>query len=275
METKSLIQFIFLLQVIINGVIAQKPAPTQQSFKCRDNGNFKTDTAPNQREGAFQNVYRLIGEPGSTTFAAHHNNFSTTNKDDIWGSVLCPPNIKLEACRECLNNTYPYLIKNCPKQREGVAWTSLPKVTCIVTYRDYLFQVLAPDWAWGSFSTPPNQAPASAVDLEKGLNTLAGKLKGLIVPPVKSHFFAYGSLDYGPGPKGSWPLYGHMQCNSNLRIANCLTCLTDATNEIHKCCSRGRKLSGIALGINCYFRYAHTDFTPKALPTLSSSFPQT
>ncbi|KAK9072330.1 hypothetical protein SSX86_008763 [Deinandra increscens subsp. villosa] len=189
--------------------------------------------------------------------------------DGVFTMALCPPNIKVEACRECLNNTIPYLIKSCPKQKEGVAWTALAKVTCIVTYRDSSFSRGVPEWAWTSFSSPPNQTPTSAVDLEKGLNTLADKLKGAAAAGGIHQKFAFEKIAYGPGPKGSWPLYGYMQCTPNIGQDTCSKCLTDSTSAIHNCCSKTRRLAGIALGIHCYCWYAHSDFTPKTLPTVS------
>ncbi|KAK9072328.1 hypothetical protein SSX86_008761 [Deinandra increscens subsp. villosa] len=205
------------------------------------NGNFKWDAAPKQRDEASASTYYRIeeGYRGYDTGSDHRPNGGS------WTSALCPRNIKLEACRECLNNTIPYLNKSCPKQREGVAWTALPKVTYIVRYSDSSFRGRFDAWAWTTFSSPLNQTPASAIDLEKGLNTLADKLKRPAAGGGMLQMFASGAIAYGPGPRGSWPLYGYMQCTPDIRKEDCMKCLTDATNAIHNCCSKGRKLAAI------------------------------
>ncbi|KAK9072326.1 hypothetical protein SSX86_008759 [Deinandra increscens subsp. villosa] len=89
------------------------------------------------------------------------------------------------------------------------------------------------------------KTPASAIDLEKGLNTLADKLKRPAAGGGMLQMFASGAIAYGPGPRGSWPLYGYMQCTPDIRKEDCMKCLTDATNAIHNCCSKGRKLAAI------------------------------
>ncbi|KAI3825763.1 hypothetical protein L1987_07384 [Smallanthus sonchifolius] len=248
----------FLLQAIINGAnlaIAQKPGPTQQSFKCRDTGNFLSDDLLTCRDNEFKSLYKSMGDPGS--YIGFDDGFATSIKmitKGVWNYALCPPIIKMEACLECLNNTIPYLIKNCPKQKEGVAWTALPKGNFA-------------EWAWTSFSTPPNETPATVAELEKGLTLLANNLKEKAAGGDNNKKFASGAIPYGPGPGAgnAWPLYGYMQCTPGLDKDKCMKCLNDANNFIHNCCGKGRKLSAIALSTNCYFWYAHMDFSPKKL----------
>ncbi|KAI3717855.1 hypothetical protein L1987_69739 [Smallanthus sonchifolius] len=157
-----------LVQAIING--AEKPGPTHQSFKCRDTGNFKSDDQIRCRDRAFKSLTERM-ELKLVIYTGYEiGSFTNSKLEGVWSYALCPPNIKKEACLECLNNTIPYLTQNCPKQKERVAWTALPKVTCIVRYaadRDITGDYS--QWAWTSFSTPPNQTPATVAELEKGL----------------------------------------------------------------------------------------------------------
>ncbi|KAK1435683.1 hypothetical protein QVD17_01449 [Tagetes erecta] len=259
MERKSLI-IVILLQVIsllndVHLIIAQKPTPGQQVFKCRNNGNFKSDAVVKERDLAFDLLSRRIGKrsPGYDTSSA-----SSIRRSGVLTMGLCPPNIKMEACRECIDNTIPYLSKNCPKQKEGVAWTALAKVTCMVRYADSAFAGNLDMWVWTTFSTPPNQTPGSAADLEKGLNDLANKLKEAAAGGDVQKKFASGNVGYGPGKRN---LYGYMQCTPDIGKEMCMKCLSDATNTIHNCCSKQRKMSGRALSPNCYFWYAHYDLS--------------
>ncbi|KAI3756775.1 hypothetical protein L1987_56598 [Smallanthus sonchifolius] len=125
------------------------------------------------------------------------------------------------------------------------------------------------EWAWTSFSTPPNQTPANVAELEKGLTLLANNLKEKAVGGDNNKKFTYGAKPYGPGPGpgagNAWPLYGYMQCTPSISKDKCMKCLNDVNNFIHNCCGKGRKLCAIALSTNCYFWYAHMDFSPKKL----------
>ncbi|KAI3825764.1 hypothetical protein L1987_07385 [Smallanthus sonchifolius] len=250
------------LQAIING--AEKPGPTHQSFKCKDSGNFKSNDLLTCRDDAFKSLYKSMGKPGRYT--GFDSSFDTNAQmHGVWTYALCPPNIKMEACLECFNNTIPYLIKNCPKQKEGVAWTALPKVTCILRYADYSIHGDFAEWAWTSFSTPPNETSANVAELEKGLTLLANNLKEKAAGGDNNKKFTSGAIPYGPGAGNAWPLYGYMQCTPGISKDKCIKCLNDANRFIHNCCGKGRKLSAIALSTNCYFWCAHMDFSPKKL----------
>ncbi|KAJ0765758.1 putative Gnk2-like domain-containing protein [Helianthus annuus] len=178
MKTKSAISLVFLLQAIINGVnlsIAQKPDPHKQAFKCSNKGNLKSDKLLKERDEAFNLLYQSVGRPDRYT--GYNIGFIYSDNCVIWTTSLCPPNIKMEVCMECVNNTIPHLKKNCPKQKEGVAWTALPNLNCMVRYEDYRTQQTLIDWAWTSFSSPPNETLANTSELEKGLNNLVNTLK--------------------------------------------------------------------------------------------------
>ncbi|KAK1433229.1 hypothetical protein QVD17_10138 [Tagetes erecta] len=254
MQTKYLTSLLmFLVQVLINSVIAQKPDPYQQSFKCNNIGDLKSDALVKSRDNAF---YYLIHHMG---IIDPYNGYAYGNGYGMYSIGLCPPNIKKKSCLECLNNTIPYLKKNCPKQKEGVAWTtSLSQVSCIVRYADYSINRTLSDWAWIVFSSPPNESFGNAVDLEKGVNDLANKLKERAVGGGEDIKFAFGFITY---KSGSHSLYGSMQCTPTIDRGECTKCLSKAINEIHNCCSKVRKLSARAMSTNCYFQYAHYDFT--------------
>ncbi|KAI3717853.1 hypothetical protein L1987_69737 [Smallanthus sonchifolius] len=241
----------FFLQAIINCVnltTSQKPAPDQQSFRCGNNGNLKSDDLLQQRDIAFNHLAQ-IGGVG--------DGYQTGEGAGIWTSGLCPPNIKKEACNECIINTIPYLKKNCPKQKEGVAYTVLPRVICIVRYTDSPNIQRVAELSWATFGSPPNLTAANAGELEKGLNNLADKLKG---PAARGDGkYASGNLTYGPGSR---TLYGSMQCSPPANVDTCMNCFSDATKEIHNCCSKNRKMTGLALSGNCYLWYAHFKFHP-------------
>ncbi|KAI3717856.1 hypothetical protein L1987_69741 [Smallanthus sonchifolius] len=205
METKPLISLIILLQAIINCVnlaIAQKPTPDQQAFRCSKNGNFKSDDLIKERDAAFNVLYKNIQQPIYT-------GYDSGNGEGIWSYALCPPNIKMEACRECVNNTMPYLKQNCPKQKEGVAWTVLKTMMCMT--------------------------PATAAELEKGVNSLADKLKDKAVGGDSAKKYESGSITYGPGSRA---LYGSMQCLPHMAKVQCRQCLSDATTRIHNDCTK-------------------------------------
>ncbi|XP_076938871.1 cysteine-rich receptor-like protein kinase 36 [Bidens hawaiensis] len=179
MDTKNLISLACLLQAIINAVslsIAQKPGVriNHQSFMCSKKGDLTSSNIV-QRERALGTLLNNIKVPMGTEIG---------DSDGVWSVALCPPNIKLEACRECVNNTDTYIKNECPKQKEGVAWTVLERVICVVRYADYFFHAHLGEWAYATFPSPPNQSPYSPAELEKELNNLANKLKGMVAENV-------------------------------------------------------------------------------------------
>ncbi|KAF5796552.1 putative Gnk2-like domain-containing protein [Helianthus annuus] len=250
METTSLILLMLLQAIIIdiNLAIAQKPIPTQQFFKCSNNGNFSSDNLLKDRDQTF-NLLFMQDDVGSYT------GWDLQTKGVVWTRSVCPSNIKLEDCRGCVKNTVPYLNKNCPKQKEGMAWTALTKLYCMVHYAD------SPDptiFDWAIFYSPPPLTPANAGELEKGVNNLANKLKEITTAVNNQQRYGFWSMSYNaPSSKILW---GSMQCINGLPDTTCKKCLSDATNEMHKCCSRVRKHSGMILSYNCQFWYAHYNF---------------
>lgn len=257
METKSLISLMIILQAIFiyydsNFATAQKPNPGQQVFKCNTNGNFKSDKLLEDRESAFKTLYKNFASIEA------YSGYESGNVDGV-GVVLhsyglCPPNIKKEACVECINNTISYLKKGCPKQKEGVAWTVLARLNCMVRYADYSFKGKFDEWTpWTTFSTP-NSTSVNAGELEKGLNNLANKLKEPTAKDDNKKKYETGSITYGPGSR---TLFGSMQCIPDIEKEKCMKCLSDATNNIHNCCSKKAKGGGIAISTNCYYWYSH------------------
>ncbi|MFS7963286.1 putative Gnk2-like domain-containing protein [Helianthus anomalus] len=218
METTSLILLMLLQAIIIdiNLAIAQKPIPTQQFFKCSNNGNLSSDNLLKDRDETF-NLLFMQDDVGSYT------GWDLQKKGVVWTRSVCPSNTKLEDCRGCVKNTIPYLKKNCPKQKEGMAWTALTKLYCM-----------------------------------KGVNNLANKLKEIATAVNNQLRYGFWSMSYN-APRSNI-LWGSMQCINGLPDTTCKKCLSDATNEMHKCCSRVRKHSGMILSYNCQFWYAHYNF---------------
>ncbi|KAK1433227.1 hypothetical protein QVD17_10136 [Tagetes erecta] len=190
METKyltSLLMFL-LVQVFINGVIAQKPEPQNQSYKCNNIGDLKSDDLLKAQDTAFSNLIRNMGR-----IEYPYNGYAYGNAYGMYSIGLCPPNIKRNSCLECLNNTTPYLKRNCYKRKEGVAWTVLSQVMCIVRYADTGIYNSLGDWAWMTFSSPPNESFGDAVVLRNAVNDLANKLKDRTAGFSEDVKFAFGS----------------------------------------------------------------------------------
>ncbi|KAM0043842.1 putative Gnk2-like domain-containing protein [Helianthus debilis subsp. tardiflorus] len=248
METKSLILLMFLLQAIINGV---KPTPNNQAFRCSKNGNLD-DNLLKERDENFS----ALKNRGTANSAYPGYEISTGN--GIWVTSLCPPHAQLEHCRTCVNTTIPYLQKNCPKQKEGVAWTIYLKMHCTVRYADNRNFGNIAEWGWFTPSATHPPTPANAGELEKALNDMSNQLKEK-VKGLNNNKYGTGSINYGPGSK---TLYAAMQCIRGIAIEECVKCLSDATNEIHKCCSKLRKTGGIVLSAKCSYWYEHFKFFP-------------
>ncbi|KAM0043823.1 putative Gnk2-like domain-containing protein [Helianthus debilis subsp. tardiflorus] len=113
---------------------------------------------------------------------------------------------------------------------------------------------------WGWFTPPATHppTPANADELEKALNDLSNQLREK-VKGVNNNKYGTGSINYGPGSK---TLYAVMQCIRGMAIEECVKCLSDATNEMHKCCSKLRKTGGIVLSNKCSYWYEHFKFFP-------------
>ncbi|KAK1433228.1 hypothetical protein QVD17_10137 [Tagetes erecta] len=254
MQTKYLTSLLmFLVQVLINStVIAQKPEPNQQLYKCNNIGDLKSDALVKARDSAFFYLIRNMG------IVDPYNGYAYGNAYGMYSIGLCPPNIKKTSCLECLNGTIPYLKRNCPKQKEGVAWAALSRGSCIVRYADTSISRSLGDWAWMTFSSPPNESFGDAVELRNGVNDLANNLRVRAAGFSEDVKFAFGSVTY---KSGSRSLYGSMQCTPGIQRDECMKCLNKATDQIHNCCTKMRKKSGRAMSTNCYFRYSHIDFT--------------
>ncbi|KAJ0765754.1 putative Gnk2-like domain-containing protein [Helianthus annuus] len=250
METKSLILLMFLLQAITNGV---KPTPNNQAFRCSKNGNFNSDNLLKERDSTFNGLYKNLGTPNPS-----YPGYETSIGHGIWVSSLCPPHAQHQDCRSCVNTTIPYLKNNCPKQKEGVAWTIYLKVYCMVRYADNQKFGNIAEWGWFTPPATHPPTPANAGELEKALNDLSNQLKEK-VKLVDNNYYGTGSINYGPGSK---TLYAAMQCTHGMSLEECVKCLSDATNEIHKCCSKLRKTGGIVLSTKCSYWYEHFKFFP-------------
>ncbi|XP_076948290.1 cysteine-rich receptor-like protein kinase 11 [Bidens hawaiensis] len=252
METKFLVSLILLLQAIFNNA---NLVITRQSAICGKDGNFDSDNLLKERDEALVDLDKGFGFPGV------YNGIQRGTSNGVVAKSICPLNTKKEDCWECVKKTIPVVKKNCPKQKEGAAWSVTPKLYC-VRYANRRFETnLGTEWLW-FFPTTTPPAPSTAGELEKGLNNLANKLKEIVNKINNMDRYGSGSISYGPGSR---TLYGSMQCYDGISMENCVKCLSEATTTIHDCCSKLRKQSGRAFSIKCAFWYAHDNFLPKHL----------
>ncbi|KAK9072331.1 hypothetical protein SSX86_008765 [Deinandra increscens subsp. villosa] len=264
METKSIISLFFILQAInnvVNLVVAQEPRPDQQYFKCSNKGDFETEDLVEERDYALDILYKLFAREKNYT----GYEFLITSKG-VQAHGLCPSLIKKEACAECINNTVAYLKKTCPKQKEGVAWTALPFLNCMVRYSDDEIQKVLEMSNWAIFPSPPNQANSDPGPLEKLYNSLVKNLKELAAEGDRMMKYGAGSFFYTSDDSPT--LYGVMQCLPDLNKDDCIECLSAAVKEIDNCCSYKRTRGGRALCASCYFWYSLDNILePKTLWT--------
>ncbi|MFS7963299.1 putative Gnk2-like domain-containing protein [Helianthus anomalus] len=257
MDTKSLISLMLLLQAFINGVNPALP-PGQQSSICSKNGDLNSNELLKSRDVALDKL---------KNFEPPYTGDRMTSYQGITAKALCPPKIKMQDCSACVKETIPTLLKSCPKQKEGATWSILPNLYCMVRYADHPKQGNIAGWA--QFSSKPNNPPtnATAGELENALNNLANTLK-VKVEADRLENYGSGSISYGPGSHST--LYGSMHCIPTISVGDCKKCLSDATNQLHQCCTKSRKQAGRVFSVNCAVWYSHTNFLPKTLQTIST-----
>ncbi|KAJ0481932.1 putative Gnk2-like domain-containing protein [Helianthus annuus] len=150
METKFLVS-LMLLQAIINGVnLALYPDrqcskcskngdlnlnnilhPDRHCSKCSKNGDLNSNELLKSRDVALDELYK--------SFRLSFNGAQRSNNGGIWAHALCPPEDKMEECRECVKDTVDFLKKDCPKQKEGASWSIFLADIIAHIFRSYIY----------------------------------------------------------------------------------------------------------------------------------------
>ncbi|KAJ0568836.1 putative Gnk2-like domain-containing protein [Helianthus annuus] len=253
METKFLISFLFILQAIINGV---DPAIAQSGVRgrhvCRG-GDFKSNIIQKNRASALNKTLVLI--KNSSFHGFYHSQAGDKPEEQVSVSFLCPLNIRKNQCECCFNKLLPYLLENCPKQNEGVAWDIYYYLYCMLRYSTgrKIYSVLD-DWAWYDWK---NILTVKAVELVKTMDDLTSKLKEQAAGGNALRKYAQGTVDYD---QDDHSLYVAAQCTTDLSKADCNKCLSKASNRMRSCCTQKASFEGRVHSTNCILWYTHVSF---------------
>ncbi|KAM0054369.1 putative Gnk2-like domain-containing protein [Helianthus debilis subsp. tardiflorus] len=239
MEMKSIALFLFIVQAILNIVILSEPLYAD-IFRCKkDSGSFlPNSTYENELLAAFKTL---------STFVRLGTDSARTGQ--IYATSVCAGYLKIEACKSCVNNIIPLLLKSCPKIKQAFAWRS----KCMVQYGP-VRNVIAYD-SWFFAHETSNIKAKDLGGLEKTMITLVEKLSEQAAYVDRNTKYAYGTMPYG----SRQTLFMVMQCTTDIVPEDCLKCLqVRVYGEMKSCCSGAT--AAATLTSSCYMRYAHDDF---------------
>ncbi|KAI3495238.1 hypothetical protein L1887_37481 [Cichorium endivia] len=247
MKMKSIISFVFLLQVISNTVnLVTTQFPPDSVYKCRNTGTYTTrsDYARNLKVAlnAVGMMKKVNGGFYNSSYGGNEAAYALALCSDVahkWGGD----------CNDCVTKLSILVSIKCLDEKEAVIWDS----NCMVRYSDRKsFGVLA-DWGWNLLPErggAPDIAPFDNVVIK-----LATRLQGETAGGDNTKKAAPGTMTY---PPYGVTIYGAMQCTPDLSKELCSKCLQSILLVHHPCCS-GRTTVRMC-SPNCFFSYRVQDF---------------
>ncbi|KAA0052748.1 cysteine-rich receptor-like protein kinase 26 isoform X1 [Cucumis melo var. makuwa] len=184
------------------------------------------------------------------------------NSDRANAVGLCRPEIKLDACQSCLNDSVRLLTKRCPNQKEAIGWYE----NCFLHYSSSSLSNqmhISP-----MFRTQSTKNATNTDQFIRNLRILLNSLKN------KASLGDHGSLHkYAAGNMSSSELettYALVQCLPDLTPQQCDDCLSSIFKKLPSCCSQS---AGIFTP-SCLVNYKPTRFFDSVTddgPTTSST----
>lgn len=186
--------------------------------------------------------------------------FSHGQGSDIANAVgVCIPDIKLESCRSCLNDSVHLLTKLCPNQKEAIGWYE----NCFLHYssRPLSNQMdIRP-----IFMTQSTENATNTARFIPRLRILLNSLKSRASLGDSLHKYAVGNMS----SSGLETIYALVQCLPDLTTQQCDDCLSSIFKKFPDCCSRS---AGIFTP-SCMVNYKPTRFFDNSRPTLPPTPP--
>lgn len=243
----SIILFSLLLQASVNHVnLVIAESLYGNVFRCRNTGNFPPNS-PYQ----MNLMSALNSLPDSTANTGGFSIESAGNKpnETVFAVALCAGYLKSEDCKNCVKRAIPLIRKNCPNQKEGVAWM----LKCMVRYGDKAFYKSLDAWFWVHLTSEMKVNDKDTELVDKLLYNLAVRLSTEAASGGHITKYAFGTEKFR-----SQNVYMVIQCTPDISTDDCNKCFLPILVMMHPCCS-GR-VAAAMLSPNCYMRYAHSDF---------------
>ncbi|XP_047975935.1 putative cysteine-rich receptor-like protein kinase 9 [Salvia hispanica] len=119
MTIRKCVLLLFILAILSDAVTGQIP-------RCFG-GNYTTN-------GTYStNLISLISSfPPNIQHNGFYNATAGQPPDQVYATALCRTDFQLEACRTCLREAAPELLRLCPNRRQGILFRD----TCTLRYSD-------------------------------------------------------------------------------------------------------------------------------------------
>ncbi|KAI3515707.1 hypothetical protein L1887_14610 [Cichorium endivia] len=247
MKMKSIISFVFLLQVISNVVnMVTSQFPPESVYKCRNTGNYTTtsDYARNLKVAlnAIGLSKKVSGKFYNSSYGGNEAAYALALCSEVafrWGGD----------CNDCVTKLSNLVSIKCLNEKEAVIWGS----NCMVRYSDRKIFGILDDWVWNLL--PEQGVAANRALFDKAVYNLATTLQGAAAGGDNRKKAALGTMTYQPN---NVTVYGTMQCTPDLSKELCSKCLQKIIMPNHPCCTG--KTAARMFSPNCFFSYKVQDF---------------
>ncbi|CAK8573786.1 unnamed protein product [Lathyrus sativus] len=225
-------------------VLVVSQAKAIDPFSCDSNrGNYTANSTYDK------NLKTLI-----STFSSHKEinygfyNFSYgQDPDKAYVIGLCRGDLETNIqCLTNINNSFAYLKKQCPNQKEAIMWSG--DVTLWYSNRSIFSLVETDPTMYLIFEFERIATNMDAYN--KALSNLMAKLR---IKAASGDTRRKYDADTGIDPVNYETIYGFVQCMPDLSGQECNDCLAEAISEIPNCCSR--KMGGNILKPSCRLRF--------------------
>ncbi|XP_028787878.1 cysteine-rich receptor-like protein kinase 26 [Neltuma alba] len=157
---------------------------------------------------------------------------------------MCRGDVKLDSCRNCLNNARILLPKLCPYQKEAFGYYDL----CMFRYSSrQMFRIYQDHDFYNCNSSDTNATDASKYNV--ALEVLMQTLRDKVADGDSYHKV----VAVNASADQSQVMYGLVQCTPDLNRQDCFDCLKDSIFNIPKCCQN--KVGGRVIKLNCNIRF--------------------
>ncbi|KAK7280213.1 hypothetical protein RJT34_25275 [Clitoria ternatea] len=184
--------------------------------------------------------------------------------DTVYATGLCRGDVTPQTCRNCLNETSFFLLKQCPlKKRVAGGYDKCMlyynEHSITYGYKDSDFEVClksetsTPDWDYYNYA----------------LKNLLSKLR-VKAATTDSHLNRKFAAGNATAPN-SQHIYAVVQCTPDLTEAECNDCLDGAFSEIPNCCSH--RTGGVIIKLSCNFRFENYSFYDPTVEAVTLQLP--
>ncbi|GAB4826758.1 hypothetical protein Ancab_033640 [Ancistrocladus abbreviatus] len=233
----------FITIVLLTLFLSPSNAQTEVKYVdyyCFDRGHYAENST--YEENLVAAVVELDTQASNSIF---YNTTAGSAPDEVYALYYCRGDLSLQICQACVKQAVLYVAKNCPRQREAIAWYEY----CTVRYANRMI-FGKEDEERGAYWRAVEQVKDQGQFNKTVKDGLASLIQDAVSGNSTTENFAIGEADLTSSEK----LYGLVQCTPDLSPDECLSCLTYAANETNICCG-GRAWAMLMLP-SCQIRYA-------------------